>query len=301
MRIAIASGKGGAGKTTVAVSLALTARGPVQLLDCDVEEPNAHLFTAPRIVGSRAVMVPVPVVDPACCDGCGECSAACAFNALACMGGPPLMFPELCHGCGGCTLTCPQQAISERAREVGVVEWGELPCGASFGQGRLNLGEAKAPPVIEAVLSLTSPAATTIVDCPPGTACPFVAAVRGADVALLVTEPTPFGLSDLTLAVEAVRQLGIPFGVAVNRAGSGDDRVQHFCRSEGIAVLAEIPDDRRIATAYSHGIPAVLEAVWLRPLFEGLHRDLAAIGHPNEATPARPPADARHGVAEVST
>lgn len=271
MRIAVASGKGGAGKTTVAVSLALTAPGPVRLLDCDVEEPNAHIFTAPVLSGSRRLTVPVPQVDPARCDGCGECSAACAFNALACMGGPPLVFPELCHGCGACTQVCPREAIAEAERGVGVVEWGTLPGGAGFGQGRLDLGEAKAPPVIDAVRSLALDDETTILDCPPGTACPFVAAVRGADVVVLVTEPTPFGLSDLRMAAEAALALGVPAGVVVNRAGAGDDRVERFCGEERLPILARIPDDRRVAAAYARGIPAVAALESLQPLFGRLH------------------------------
>jgi len=271
MRVAVASGKGGAGKTTVAVGLALTAPGPVRLLDCDVEEPNAHLFTAPSLSGSRRVTVPVPEVDRGRCDGCGDCSAACAFNALACMGGPPLVFPELCHGCGACALVCPQAAITEAQREIGTVEWGTLPGGAGFAHGRLDLGEASAPPVIDAVRRLARDGETTILDCPPGTACPFVASVRGVDVVLLVTEPTPFGLSDLQMAVEAVRALGLPFGVLVNRDGVGDDRVDRYCHREGIPILARIPDDRRIAAASARGIPPVAEVDSLRPVFEHLH------------------------------
>ena len=258
MKVAVASGKGGT--------------GPVQLLDCDVEEPNAHLFLHPRLEGDRPVQVPVPRIDPRLCDGCGDCSRACAFNALACMGGPPLVFADLCHGCGACGLVCPANAITETTRSVGVVEWGAARDGVSLVHGRLNPGEAKAPPVIEAVQEHATNDGLTLIDCPPGTACPFVAA------ALLVTEPTPFGLSDLELAVEAVRLLGIPFAIVVNRAGAGDDRVEAFCRREAIPMLLEIPDDRRIATSYARGEPVVHGVPALRPLFAGLHQALAE-GH----------------------
>ncbi len=291
MRVAVASGKGGAGKTTVAVGLALTAPGPVRLLDCDVEEPNAHLFTAPSLSGSRRVTVPVPEVDRDRCDGCGDCSAACAFNALACMGGPPLVFPELCHGCGACALVCPRAAIREAQREIGTVEWGTLAAGAGFGHGRLDLGEASAPPVIDAVRRLAEEDETTILDCPPGTACPFVASVRGVDVVLLVAEPTPFGLSDLQMAVEAVRALGLRFGVLVNRDGVGDDRVDRYCHEEAIPILARIADDRRIAAASARGIPPVTTVDSLRPVFEHLHDALARLvsaGPAPAATAAQP-------------
>lgn len=282
MRIAVASGKGGTGKTTVAVGLALTAAGPVHLLDCDVEEPNAHLFLPTRLHGSRPVTVPVPKVDTLRCDGCGECSRACAFNAMACIEGPPLVFAELCHGCGACRLVCPRDAITETTRQVGVVEWGVAGDGLSFVQGRLDLGEPKAPPVIEAVKEHARHDGLTLLDCPPGTACPFVTAVRGADIAVLVAEPTAFGLSDLEMALEAVDLLGIPSGVVINRAGSGDDRVAASCRRRGVPVLLEIPDDRRVAEAYARGEAPVTSVPELRPLFTRLHRSLSrGLGQPH--------------------
>lgn len=266
MIIAIASGKGGTGKTTVAVNLAVALERPVRLLDCDVEEPNCHVFLAPGVDSSEPVGVPVPVVDEARCTACGACAEICQYNAIVSLKTKPLVFPELCHGCGGCALVCPEGAITEEAREVGVIETG--PAGeVAFVQGRLNVGEPMSPPLIRAVKRHVKPDAINLLDCPPGTACPMIAAVRGADVVLLVTEPTPFGLHDLGLAVETVRLLGLPLGVVVNRVGVGDDRVHRYCRAEGVPVLMEIPDDRRIAEAYSRGELAIDAVPDLRPAF----------------------------------
>lgn len=257
MRIAIASGKGGTGKTTLAVGLALTAGQPLQLLDCDVEEPNCHLFLRPEFTESRVVGIPVPQVDETRCTACGRCGEICQYNAIVSLRTVPLVFPELCHGCGGCARVCPEDAIREVEREIGVVE--RAQCGpVDFAHGRLRVGEALSPPLIRAVLALgRDDDGITLIDAPPGTACPVVAALRGADCVVLVTEPTPFGHNDLTLAIEVVRKLGIPHGVVINRAGSGDDRVGRYCQEESIPILQEIPDDRRVAECYSRGeVPA---------------------------------------------
>jgi MinD superfamily P-loop ATPase len=208
------------------------------------------------------------------------------------MGGPPLLFSDLCHGCGACTLACPAGALDETGREVGLVEWGEVAGWSRLAlvRGSLRLGEARAVPVIEAVRAHGTPASLDLLDCPPGTACPFVASVRGVDAVLLVTEPTPFGLSDLEQAVETVRRLGTPCGVVVNRAGSGDDRVATYCRSEGLPILLEIPYSRRIAEAYAHGRPAALADPDLAAALERLHQTLAAGSlRPLPARPAPPP------------
>lgn len=252
MIIAVASGKGGTGKTTVAVNMARALGTSVQVLDCDVEEPNAHLFLDGRQVGSEEVVVPVPLVDEVLCDACGECGRFCRYHAIVSFGSVPLVFPELCHGCGGCGLVCPRGAIRETGRQIGVVEtW--VRDDISLVLGRLNIGVAMAPPLIRAVKARTREQVTVIVDAPPGTSCPVIATLRDSDFVVLVTEPTPFGLHDLSLAVDVVRQVGIPFGVVVNRMGCGDDRVHRFCREQEVPLLLEIPDDRRIAEAYSRG------------------------------------------------
>jgi len=269
MIIAIASGKGGTGKTTVAVNLALSAEGPVRLLDCDVEEPNAHLFLRPEITVSEPVGVPVPEVDAQKCDACGKCAAICQYNALAVVKSGVLVFPELCHGCGGCMLVCPKGAITEKSREIGVVETGRAGPVAFVG-GRLRVGEAMSPPLIRAVRKLAKEDRVNLIDAPPGTSCPVITAVRGADYVALVTEPTPFGLHDLTLAVETVRKMGLPLGVVINRADVGDGRVRAYCAKERIAVLVEIPDDRRIAEAYSRGEPMVRALPAYRETFRRL-------------------------------
>ncbi|MFO7738576.1 MAG: ATP-binding protein [Desulfatiglandaceae bacterium] len=252
MIISIASGKGGTGKTTIATNLALSVESDVQLLDCDVEEPNAHLFIRPTIEETKTITTPVPEVDEAKCSLCGKCGEICQFKAIVVIGNTVLPFHELCHSCGGCMEVCPETAITETGRELGVLERGHRN-GLEFIHGKLRIGEAMAPPLIREVRSYTRPDAVTIIDAPPGTSCPVITSMNGADFVLLVTEPTPFGLHDLKLAVGAVRILGIPCGLVINRSDMGDDKLKHYAKAEDLPVLMEIPFDRRIAEAYSRG------------------------------------------------
>jgi MinD superfamily P-loop ATPase len=268
MIIAVASGKGGTGKTTVAVNLALSITANAQkntdsahllFLDCDVEEPNAHLFLNPTIERREEVGVLIPEVDYDKCTFCGRCAEVCAYHALAVVKQSVLVFPELCHGCGSCTLNCPEEAIHEVLNVTGVIEEGQAG-GIHFAHGILNIGEAMAVPVIRALKKRIGEDSGRIVilDASPGTSCPVVETMRGADFVLMVTEPTPFGLHDLKLAVEVARdELGLPVGVVINRDGVGDRGVEDYCAAEGIPILMRIPLDRRIAEAYSEGVPMV--------------------------------------------
>ncbi len=271
MRIAVASGKGGTGKTTVATNLArvLSRKHKVQYLDCDVEEPNGHLFLRPRFEHVESVEIPIPEVDKDRCTNCGECSALCAYHAIACLGVETIVFPELCHGCGGCRLVCPEGAIREVGRPIGIVETANAR-GIGFVHGRLEVGEAMSPPLIRVVCEHVDPDAISIFDAPPGTSCPVVASVRGADVVLLVAEPTAFGLHDLTLAVETIGALSLPLGVFINQCDIGDDRVERFCEEHGLPIWGRLPHDRRVAEAYSRGQLAADAVPGVRERFESL-------------------------------
>ncbi len=252
MIISVASGKGGTGKTTVATNLALSVETSVRFLDCDVEEPNAHLFIQPDFERNETITTPVPQVDENKCTLCGKCAEICEFKAIVVIGETVLPFPELCHSCGGCMEVCPEGAITETGRNLGVIEAGHRN-GLEFFHGRLRVGEAMSPPLIRKVRAYGQTDTLTIIDAPPGTSCPVIAAMKGADFVLLVTEPTPFGLHDLKLAVGAVKILGIPCGLVINRADMGDDQVMAYAKEEGVPVLMEIPFDRRIAEVYSMG------------------------------------------------
>lgn len=280
MIISVASGKGGTGKTTIAVSLALSVGGDVQLLDCDVEEPNAHLFLQPDFQERMTVYTPVPLVDEEKCSRCGACAELCQYKAIVVIADTVLTFEQMCHSCGGCMAVCPEKAISEKGRELGIIEKGRAK-GIELIHGKLRVGEAMAPPLIRKVRAHAGESTLTIIDAPPGTSCPVVASMKGADFVVLVTEPTPFGLYDLKLAVGAVRILGIPFGLVINRADMGDDAVRRYAEEEDIEVLMEIPFDRGIAEAYSRGEPLVEVFSAHRQAFQGLYRrikDLAGGG-----------------------
>jgi MinD superfamily P-loop ATPase len=261
MTIAVASGKGGTGKTTVALALALSAEGPVSLLDCDVEEPNTLIFLEKRLSSAQkrteAVYLPVPVVDETKCTGCGLCAKFCKFNAMACLGGKLSIFADLCHSCGGCVLVCPHSALKEETIRIG--EMNRLSDGRfTLVEGVLDTGKALAVPIIRAVRKAAPIATETceplvIADCPPGASCPMVSAVKGSDHVVLVSEPTPFGLNDLKIAVETLRQLSIPLSLVINRCDSGDTRTEEWAHEEGIPIVARIPTDRRIAQIISNG------------------------------------------------
>lgn len=272
MIISVASGKGGTGKTTIATNLALSLQSNVQILDCDVEEPNAHLFIKPTIEDDKTIYTPVPDVDMEKCNLCGECQKICQFKAIVVIGKTVLPFPELCHSCGGCMEACPQEAITETGRELGIIEYGKRN-GLEFVHGKLRIGEAMSPPLIRKVREYTRPGALTIIDAPPGTSCPVITSIKGTDFVLLVTEPTPFGLHDLKLAVGAVKILGIPHGLVINRSDMGDDRVREYAKSEGLPILMDIPFDRKIAEAYSRG-ESITEAMpeWRERFKDLFHR-----------------------------
>jgi MinD superfamily P-loop ATPase len=268
MIISVASGKGGTGKTTIAINLAL-ALEQVQFLDCDVEEPNAHLFLKPKIEKNVAVTIPIPRIDETKCTHCGRCAEACEFNALVCFPQTVLTFDELCHGCGVCSYVCPEDAIREEMKEIGTVEIGTVD-GIQFIQGWLNVGEPMATPIIRKEKSFINNERTVILDAPPGTSCPVIETVKGSNFCLLVTEPTPFGLNDLMLTVELLKQLAIPIGVVINRADVGNKDVHEYCRQEAIPILLEIPMDRTIAHLYSEGISMVEKLPEYREKFVGL-------------------------------
>ena len=273
MIISIASGKGGTGKTTVATNLSLSLDN-VQFIDCDVEEPNANIFLKAKITEQENVFVSIPEVDKNKCDYCGKCSEFCVYNALAVVPSNILVFPELCHSCGGCELVCPQEAISWKEKIVGKVEHGRVG-DIAFYQGLLNVGEMQAIPVIKALKRKVDKSKNVIIDAPPGTSCPVIESISDSDYCILVTEPTPFGLHDLKLAVDVVRHMYIPFGVIINRDGVGDKKVELYCQQEKIPILMKIPHSKEIAQLYSKGIPFVKKMPSWREEFGKLFKKLS--------------------------
>jgi MinD superfamily P-loop ATPase len=305
MRIAVASGKGGTGKTTVALALAMSlaedgdSEGgetyPPLFVDCDVEAPDAHLFLQPTIKKRAQATIPTPMVDLDRCTGCGDCAEVCRFNALAVLGEEVVLFPELCHGCGSCGLICPEKAITEVPRAIGRMEAGASR-GVQFAHGVLNVGEAMAVPVIREVKAWAEPHPDqlTILDAPPGTSCPVVETVMGADFVVLVTEPTPLGLHDLSLAVEMLWELGLQAGVVVNREGPGYRELDEYCAQERLPILLRIPFDRGIAEGIARG----RTLTEIRPEYGGLFRKMVqdigeavattGLGSPESPSPPTP-------------
>lgn len=271
MIVSVASGKGGTGKTSVAVNMALSVRN-VQLLDCDVEEPNAHLFLHSKISRIEPVYVLVPFVNEELCDYCGKCSKFCQYNAIFVTPEKVLIFPELCHSCGGCALICPKKAIAEDKHKIGTLKL------ASAGDlelvyGELEVGEPMAVPVIREVKKQIDKSRNAVLDSPPGTSCSVIETVKGSDFCILVTEPTPFGLHDLKITVQVLEDMRIPFGVVINRAGIGNKKVYGYCREKNIPILLEIPFQRKIAELYSKGIPFSLEMPEWKEKFEALFNE----------------------------
>jgi MinD superfamily P-loop ATPase len=274
MIVSVASGKGGTGKTSVAVNMALSV-GNIQFLDCDVEEPNAHLLLHPKLNRTEPVVNLVPRIDEKLCDHCGKCAEFCQYNALFTSPEKVRVFPELCHSCGGCAIVCSKKAISWKKNRIGVLHFGNV---GSLGlvYGELEVGEPMAVPVIKAVKKQMENGRDVILDSPPGASCPFVETVRGSDFCILVTEPTPFGLHDLKIAVQVLRNMAMPFGVVINRAGVGDKKVYDYCSEAGISILMEIPYQRRIAELYSKGTPFCTEMPEWTEKFQKLYDKIKA-------------------------
>jgi MinD superfamily P-loop ATPase len=285
MIITVASGKGGTGKTTIATSLALAIESrPLIFLDCDVETPNAHLFLHPDWQDRKEIGVLIPQVNRERCNGCGICAQVCQYHAIVVIGNKTLVFPELCHGCGSCTLNCPEKAITEELYPLGFLECGsskESLCDGSlfFARGLLNVGEPMAVPVIRDLKNWQFSPETEIVirDAPPGVSCPVVESMRGSDFILLVTEPTPFGLHDLKLALDVVNELHIPAGVVINRDGIGDGELERYCQQAGLPILLRIPMQREIAAALADGRALVADFPEYIPKFRDLYLDIRSL------------------------
>jgi MinD superfamily P-loop ATPase len=271
MIVSIASGKGGTGKTSVAVNMALSI-GNAQLLDCDVEEPNVHLLLHPKISRIEPVCVLIPFVNEELCDYCGKCSKFCQYNAIFVSSEKVLIFPELCHSCGGCSIVCPKKAINEDKHEIGTLKSGSA-VDLELVYGELEVGEPMAVPIIREVKRQIDKDRSVILDSPPGTSCPVIETVKGSDFCILVTEPTPFGLHDLKITVQVLEDMKIPFGIVINRAGIGDKKVYEYCREKNIPILLEIPFQRKIAELYSKGIPFSLEMPEWKEKFEALFNE----------------------------
>lgn len=272
MIVSVASGKGGTGKTSVAVNMAVSIEN-VQLLDCDVEEPNTHLLLHPKIDCEEPVYTLIPSVDEKLCDYCGKCADFCQYNAIFVGSEKILFFPELCHSCGGCALVCPNKAITEEEHRIGTLKSGVVG-DLEVVYGELEIGEPMAVPIIKEVKRHIKKGKNVILDSPPGTSCPVIETVNGSDFCILVTEPTPFGMHDLKIAVQVLENMEIPFGVVVNRADIGDKKVYEYCRKKDIPILLEIPFKRKIAELYSRGVPFSLEMPEWKEKFQKLFNEV---------------------------
>jgi MinD superfamily P-loop ATPase len=286
VRITVASGKGGTGKTTVATSLALSLaqaphdRAKPLFLDCDVEAPNAHLFLRPVLEHREDISILIPEVDETQCNHCGRCAEVCPWHAIAVVGKKVLVFPQLCHGCGSCTLACPENAITEIPNPIGVIESGIARDDINFAHGMLKIGEPMAVPIIRQLKKrrpYRESNSTVIIDASPGTTCPVVESMRDVDFVLLVTEPTPFGLHDLRLAVQVAQELGVPCGVIINRDGVGDDGVDAYCQEAKLPILMRIPLDQRIAEGIARGRPLIHIRPEYAEQFRVLYKQIAKI------------------------
>jgi MinD superfamily P-loop ATPase len=275
--VSIASGKGGTGKTSVAINIAVSI-GDAQLIDCDVEEPNAHLLLHPKIVSEEPVYTLVPSINEELCDHCGKCSTFCQYKAIFAVGEIILILRELCHGCGGCILICPKGAINEGKHKIGAIKRGHKD-NLELIYGELEVGEPMATPLIRQLKRHIDKNKNVILDAPPGASCPVIETVKGVDYCILVTEPTPFGLHDLKIIIQVLEDMSIPFGVVINRAGIGDRKVYDYCREKNIPILLEIPYDRRIAELYSRGIPFSLEMTEYREKFRDLFNDVRRLAN----------------------
>ena len=288
MIIAVASGKGGTGKTTVATALAQSlskANFTVSCLDCDVEAPNAHIFIQPELTQFEDVNNLIPEVNAEACTGCGRCAEVCQFHAIVVLGGQTLVFPEMCHGCGSCAMVCPENAITEVPQKLGILEGGVSPDGINFGHGLLNVGEPMAVPVITQLKKWGNymDADVVVIDSPPGASCPVVEAGRGANFVLLVTEPTPFGLHDLRQAYELTQEVNIPAGVIINRDGIGDTGVEDYCHEIGLPILMRIPLEREIGYGIAQGKSLLEIHPNYEVIFQKLYTQIAALAAQGEA------------------